>query len=190
MGFWRAISRSNFVIKLKSWEYWPFGIVQFPAIIYYCWLALRARSFIFFSASNPGIPMGGMFGESKFDILKKIPSQYVPMTALAGFPSSTEDVLNILRENKLDFPVIFKPDLGERGYMVKKIHCVQDIENYLKHIKIGFVIQELINLPMEFGVFYTRFPDEECGRITSVTMKEMLHVTGDGKSTLRDLILN
>src|SRR5688500_20330976 len=77
---WEKITRSNFLIKLKSWEYWPFGIVQFPAILYWIWLSLRARSFVFFSASNPGITMGGMFGESKYEILKNIPSRLVPRT--------------------------------------------------------------------------------------------------------------
>ena len=71
MAVWGKITRSNFLIRLKSWEYWPFGIVQFPAILYWVWLSLRARSFVFFSASNPGIPMGGMFGESKYELLKR-----------------------------------------------------------------------------------------------------------------------
>ena len=76
------LTRSNFFIKLKSWEYWPFGILHFPAMIYFAWLSLRARSFIFFSASNPGIPMGGMFGESKYEVLKKLPSRYIANSAL------------------------------------------------------------------------------------------------------------
>ncbi|MGC3942925.1 MAG: hypothetical protein QM762_00040 [Chryseolinea sp.] len=69
------VIRSNFFIKLKSWEYWPFGIVQFPLFIYFAWLSLRARSIVFFSASNPGITMGGMFGESKYDVIRKVPLQ-------------------------------------------------------------------------------------------------------------------
>ncbi|MEP6789425.1 MAG: M24 family metallopeptidase, partial [Acidobacteriota bacterium] len=49
--------------KLTHWEYWPFGIIQAPLFFYYPWLALKSRSLFFFSASNPGILMGGMFGE-------------------------------------------------------------------------------------------------------------------------------
>lgn len=186
---WQAIVRSNVVIKLKSWEYWPFGIVQFPAILYYFWLSLRARSFIFFSASNPGIPMGGMFGESKFNILEKIPSQYKPITRLVTVPSTTEQVLKILQESNLQFPVIFKPDLGERGFMVRRINNQDEIDAYLATVNVNFIVQELVDFPLEFGVFYTRFPTQEYGQVTSVTMKEMLFVTGDGKSTLRELIL-
>lgn len=186
---WRSIIRSNIVIKLRNWEYWPFGIVQFPAMLYYFWLSLRARSFIFFSASNPGIPMGGMFGESKFTVLDKIPSGCKPVTLLVTIPATKEHVLKTMAESNLQFPVIFKPDLGERGFMVKRIHGPDEIDLYLASVNVNFIVQELVDLPLEFGVFYTRFPTQAHGQVTSVTMKEMLFVTGDGKSTLRELIL-
>jgi hypothetical protein len=178
------------MIKLRSWEYWPFGIVQFPLFFYFGWLALRSRSLIFFSASNPGIPMGGMFGESKYDILKNIPDAYTPKSIRIDKNLSADAVINVLTQNNLSFPVVFKPDLGERGFMVKKISDKRGIENYLQQIKIDFIAQEFVNLPMEFGIFYSRNPKEEKGKITSVVMKEMLTVTGDGKSTLRMLIMN
>lgn len=189
MSFREKLSRSNFSIKLKNWEYWPFGIVQFPLMIYFAWLSLRARSILFFSASNPGIPMGGMFGESKYEILSKVPRQYIPNTIFIATGTSKHDVLKCLRENGFQFPVIFKPDLGERGFMVKRIQSESDVERYLDRMKFDFIIQELVDLPLEFGVFYTRFPNEETGRVTSVVKKEMLTVTGDGKKTLQQLIL-
>jgi hypothetical protein len=189
MTWLQKITRSNFFIKLRNWEYWPFGVVQFPVIIYYLWLALRSRSLIFFSASNPGIDMGGMFGESKYDILKKIPRQYIPNTSLIKLPATTPHVMNVIRSGGFSMPVIFKPDLGERGFMVKKISSEKDVEQYLEKIKIDFLIQDLVDLPLEFGIFYVRFPSEKNGRVTSVTGKEMLTITGDGKATLQELIL-
>jgi hypothetical protein len=190
MRFWNQIIRSNFFIKLRSWEYWPFGIVQFPVIIYWLWLAIRSRSLVFFSASNPGIVMGGMFGESKFEVIKKIPANLIPKTSIVRIPVITDVILQKLIEEGFSFPVIFKPDLGERGFMVRKISSPSDIDQYLKEIKLDFLIQELVDLPLEFGVFYSKFPDEKTGRVTSIVMKEMLTVTGDGKSTLKELILN
>jgi hypothetical protein len=181
--------RSNFVIKLKNWEYWPFGIVQFPVILYVLWLAVRARSPVFFSASNPGITMGGMFGESKFDVLRKIPSRYIPATVRVAASSSADDIMKIIAAERFTFPLIFKPDLGERGFMVEKIKNEREVQAYLARVKIDFLIQELVALPLEFGVFYTRFPNSANGRVTSVVMKEMLTVIGDGKSTLEELIL-
>jgi hypothetical protein len=189
MFFDKDVTRSNFFIRLKSWEYWPFGIVQFPVFIYFFWLSLRARSFLFFSASNPGIVMGGMFGESKYEVLKKIPPQFTPVTTLVNTPCQKHDVINVMGRDGLQFPVIFKPDLGERGFMVQRINSEADIENYLSKMKHSFVVQELVDLPLEFGVFYLRYPHQHKGKVTSVVMKEMLSITGNGRDTLRDLIL-
>lgn len=179
----------NFFIKLRNWEYWPFGIVQFPAIIYFVWLSIRARSLFFFSGSNPGIPMGGMLGESKFRILEKIPHQFTPKSVLVNIPTTAEIVLKKLLENQFKFPVIFKPDLGERGFMVKRISNEEEVQKYINKVRVDFIVQELIDLPLEFGVFYKRLPHEEAGTVTSVVKKEMLTVTGDGHSTLQQLIL-
>jgi hypothetical protein len=189
MSLLKSISRSNFFIKLRSWEYWPFGIIQFPLFIYFLWLALRSRSLVFFSASNPGIEMGGMFGESKFNILSKIPLQYRPKTSIVRLPTTTELVQKLILE-EFSYPVIFKPDLGERGYMVKRVSSEGDIRSYLEKIKIDFLVQELVDLPLEFGIFYTWFPSEPHGKVTSITAKEFLFVMGDGRSTLQQLILS
>jgi hypothetical protein len=184
----KRVRLSNFFIRLKSWEYWPFGILQLPVIIYFCWLSIRARSFVFFSASNPGILMGGMFGESKYDVLRTIPLQYVPTTVLANSDNSSGNILALMEEHGLSFPVICKPDLGERGFMVKRIDGLQALEQYRLSMKHSFLVQELVDLPLEFGVFYRRLPHEKEGRVTSVVMKEMLTVTGDGISTLQKLV--
>jgi hypothetical protein len=188
MSFLKKITRSNFLIRLRSWEYWPFGVMQFPLFLYYLWLSLRSRSLLFFSASNPGIEMGGMFGESKIGILRKLPSELIPKTTFVELPTDVSRVEQILHSEKFSYPVIFKPDLGERGYKVKRISSAADIPGYLEDLKTDFLIQQLVDLPLEFGIFYTRFPSEKSGKITSVTAKEFLSVTGDGKSTLEELI--
>lgn len=177
------------MIRLRSWEFWPFGILQGPVFIYWLLLALKERSIFFFSASNPGILSGGMMGESKSEVLGMIPDAIKPKTRIVKLPATKDDVLKKIRENDLSFPLIFKPDLGERGWMVRKIEDERDIERYLSEIRINFIIQELVDLPLEFGVFYVRYPDRSHGRVTSITMKKFLTVTGNGSRTLRDLIL-
>src|SRR5882724_2623299 len=92
------LSRSTFFIKLKSWEYWPFGILQAPLFPYWLWLSLKARSLVFFSASNPGILMGGMFGESKFEVLEKVPASCKPTTILV---KKRSDVGGIIQQMEL-----------------------------------------------------------------------------------------
>jgi hypothetical protein len=152
------------------------------------WYALRERSLLYFSASNPSILTGGMMGESKFDVLKLVPESLKPKTLLIKLPASVTDVTKVMHEAGLTLPVIFKPDLGERGWMVKRIRNENDIERYLNEIKIDFIAQELVDLPHEFGVYYIRFPSQEKGFVNSITGKEFLYVTGDGKKSLQQLI--
>ncbi len=189
MGSFSGIFRSNFLIKVRSWEYWPFGIIQAPLFPYWLWHSLKTGSLTYFSASNPGILMGGMFGESKFEVMEKVPESVKPRTILIRLPVTVEEVSAQLNENGLAFPVIFKPDLGERGWMVKKISNSRDIADYLREIRINFIAQELVDLPLEYGVFYRRYPHEATGVVTSIVGKEMLHVIGDGRKSLRQLIL-
>lgn len=173
---------------MSHWEYWPFGIIHFPAILYYLWLSIRSRSLVFFSASNPGITMGGMFGESKFEVLKKIPDQFVPKTVLMNSASTVTEVRDEIHAAAMNFPVIFKPDIGERGFMVKKIAGEREIVDYLAKVQGNFVIQEWLPGPLEFGIFYMRLPKNKNGKVHSVVVKEMLSVKGDGKATLQELI--
>jgi len=132
--------------------------------------------------------MGGMFGESKYEVLQKVPSRYTAITTLIKTPCKKNDVIGEMEDKGLKLPVIFKPDLGERGFMVQRINTDSDIDNYLSKMKYSFMIQELVDLPLEFGIFYLRYPSQHKGKVTSVVMKEMLSVTGDGVSTLALLI--
>jgi hypothetical protein len=190
MNFLNRIWRSNFFIKLRHWEYWPFGVLQFPIFFYYLWLSLRARSFFFFSASNPGIEMGGMLGESKFSILQKIPETYRAKALFIPRGTTADALLHLIAANDFAFPLVFKPDLGERGYRVERIYSATEARNYVSTFYFDFIVQELVDLPLEFGVFYKRLPSESSGTVFSIVGKEMLTVTGDGKSSLRELILN
>lgn len=179
----------NFFSKLFHWEYWPFGIIQLPLIFLWIWYSIKERSLFYFSASNPGILTGGMMGESKFEVLQMVPENVKPKSLLIKFPGSLEKVVRTIRENNLSFPVIFKPDLGERGWMVRKIKSAEDVAKYLSEIKIDFIVQELVDLPLEFGVYYLRFPNQPNGLVNSITMKEFLSIQGDGRKTIEALIL-
>lgn len=132
--------------------------------------------------------MGGMFGESKYDILQQIPSVYAPRTLLVSLPATVFEITSQIKSAGMQLPLIFKPDIGERGFMVKRIERESEIKEYLEKIKVRFLIQDLIEFPLEFGVFYMKLPTEQKGRVISLVAKEMLTVTGDGRSTLQELI--
>lgn len=130
-----------------------------------------------------------MMGESKYDVLRSIPTKYIPVTTRVSWPATQEAVLQVMAAQGLTFPVVFKPDVGERGWMVRQIHGPADVARYLGTIRSDFIIQALVNEPLEFGIFYRRFPNEAHGQVTSVVIKEMLSVAGTGVDTLGELIL-
>jgi hypothetical protein len=182
--FWRIL-----FIKIFHWEYWPFGIIQIPSFFIWLWYSFRERSFFYFSASNPSILSGGMMGESKYEVLSLVPDSLKPKTILIKSPTSVDEVISKIELAKLAFPLIFKPDIGERGWLVRRVKNRSDIQAYLSEIEIDFIVQELVELPLEFGVFYVRFPSEAIGQVNSITAKEFLSVYGDGERTLKELIL-
>ena len=96
-----------------------------------------------------------------------------------------------LKKQNFQFPLIIKPDIGFRGLLVQQIHNNGELENYLKqHHFIDLIIQEFIDYKNECGIFYHKIPGAKTGKITSITLKKYLAVTGNGKSTLKELILN
>lgn len=144
---------------------------------------------MYFTASNPSILTGGMMGESKYEVLQLVPQSLKPVTSLIKLPATVTSITETMHKSGLSFPLIFKPDLGERGWMVRRIKNEQEAEAYLKEIKIDFIMQELVDLPLEFGVYYVRYPSQPSGFVNSITGKEFLSVIGDGEKSLKELIL-
>jgi hypothetical protein len=163
-------------------------LVYFPVSFYYIYLALKAKSFFFFSASNPSIETGGMFFESKWNIFKLIPKEYYPSTVLVNKEDYATVISTKMKGAGIEFLVIAKPDRGERGWCVKKIASAKELACYKKAMRVDFLIQAYINYPLEFSIFYCRNPNSEKGSLTSVTLKKLLTVTGDGYSTIEELI--
>src|SRR5690606_27606889 len=82
-----------------------------------------------------------------------------------------------------------KPDVGRMGLMFRKIDTTDELRHYHLRMKYDYLIQEYIAYPLEVSVFYYRFPDKPRGTITGFVRKEPLMVKGNGRSTLRELIL-
>jgi RimK-like ATP-grasp domain len=177
-----------FLVRIFNYEYWPFWILFSPIVFYWLYLSLRARSLTWFTATNPGIELGGFFGESKINILKKIPSEYLPVSLFFEAGSNVNSIIQSMEEASLSFPVIAKPDKGEMGFQVSKIHNETELINYLKESRGRLIIQEFIEFENELGILYHKYPDGSRSGITSIVKKEFLKVTGDGVSTIRELM--
>jgi hypothetical protein len=177
-----------FFIKLFNWEYWPFSVVYVPIYLYWFWLSIRARSFFFFNASNPTIKNGGFLQESKKEIYDLIPGKYYPKTLFFYQDVSENDLLRQMQLAGLVFPLIGKPDIGMRGLAVKKLDTVLDVLQYARDTRVSFLLQEFIPFENEVGIFYYRLPGETKGHITGIVGKEFLTVSGDGISTIEELL--
>ena len=175
-------------IKLFQWEYWPMWAVYLPVSFYYVYLSIRARSFFFFTASNPSIETGGMFFESKWSIFKLLPKETYPTTLFIAEKEDFETILEKLKMANLKFPMVAKPDRGERGWAVKILHSVDDLKLYLSEVSVDILLQAYIDYPIELSIFYHRIPGANIGMISSVTSKIMLSITGDGISSIEQLI--
>lgn len=176
------------IIKIFNYEYWPWWVFYLPMVPYWLYLAFKTRSFTFFTSVNPGIEAGGFYGESKIDILKKINPQFLPKTIFIDKEIEFEKTIHLLTTTQLAFPIIAKPNIGERGTNVAKIETIEQLHNYHSTTQEDYIVQEFISYPIEFGVLFSRLPSESKGRVSSLTMKEFLTVIGDGKSTIKELI--
>ena len=184
------LRRNNTIEKLTNWEHWPTAMFYVPNVPYGLYLAFKARHLAFFSATNPSIKSSGNGTESKYETMLLVPEKYRPKSILVKPNSNFDDVLIRVKKQNIEFPLIAKPDIGFRGLLVKKIKSEIELKKYLDKYSIHIIVQEFLDYENECGVFYHRNPESETGDITSLTLKRFLSVTGNGRSTLKELILN
>ncbi|MFL5811717.1 MAG: hypothetical protein ACJ749_19490, partial [Flavisolibacter sp.] len=179
----------SFWEKLGNWELWPFKIRYFLISPVWMWYCLRSGSFWFFSSSNPTLTFGGFEGEGKKEMYELLPKHFYPKTIYASPNESFEDIKHLVRDNGFVYPFIVKPDVGMKGLLFRKLDNENDLYTYHKKNPVEYIIQDLVEYPLEVSVFYYRFPDKENGVITGFIQKELMDVFGDGKNTLWDLIM-
>lgn len=181
---------NNKLHKLFHWEHWPLLMFYIPNIPYAFFHGLKIRNLVFYTAVNPGIKDSGIGSESKYETLKLLPERYIPKSVFHSQDQNIEFTIQRIADEGILFPMIVKPDQGFRGLLVKKIENVNELKTYLTKYPVSFIIQEFLTHENECGIFYYRHPNEENGKVTSITLKEFLSVQGDGVSTLRELVKN
>lgn len=185
---------------ISYFEFWPGWKFYTPLSLYGIWLSLRYGGMSLPSAVNPYFDNGGVVGESKLGILDLIASgksakfvaPYVGVTKDKETGALYDEALRLMQDKNIKFPVVAKPNNGCRGMGVQPIYDESYLKPYIDSYPQDetFILQELIDYEGEGGVFYVRQPDEEKGKIISLTLKYFPYVTGDGKSTLKELIEN
>lgn len=200
MCTWRG--RRLWVGRARRWtrfEFWPLPVVYGPVVLAILWEAIRHRSLSVATAVNPCMPAGGWVGESKADILEGLDSgageeNPKPIARFARIPPDAsidarwakfEASMGAL---KLAYPVVLKPDVGQRGQGVAVIRSPGEGRDWLRSHGDLAILQEYVS-GEEYGVFWLRPPGAEGGRIFSITAKRFPSVVGDGVRTLEHLIL-
>ena len=185
--FWSVVRR--YFMYIFYWEFWSMYVFHFPTALYYLWLSLRSRSFFFFSAANPNMWLGGMKGESKREIYLTLPQEDIPFTHFFTSQVGVDEVKEVMKQEGLSYPIVLKPDVGERGKRVSKIDKDTQLINYLASNREDFILQSYVDYPIELGVFYYRLPTDTVGKVSALAIKKPLFVKGDGSSTVAQLML-
>ena len=207
--------------QLSIWwrhEFWPAWVFYLPLVPWLVLLSIRHRHPLVFTCANPAIePGGGVVGESKKAIINGLGGELggelddelgehdeadearviLPAAILkpGGAGRASRAMALIASHPELGgFPVILKPDRGEKGYAVRLARTPDQLERYLGEVRLPVLIQRYHPGPSECGVLWVREINGTgtsggLGRIFSITDKERPAVVGDGTRTFGDLIL-
>ncbi len=183
--------------RLLNWEFWPLSIFYFPVVLYVLVLAVKYRSLTVFTLANPAIQAGGFIGESKNEIYLglRLSAAALPLMLHHTLLSTNEEksinqrkAAQFIAENNLQFPVVLKPNAGERGKGVRIIHSLRELEEQISDFSTESILQQFAD-GVEASIFYFRYPKAAKGEIFSITEKRFPTLIGDGKSDLETLIL-
>ena len=191
--------------RTTSWfEFWPGWLFYLPIYFHWIIMILKYRRTGYPVIANPRFPLGGMVEDSKISVFRQLTGHALAMTSpFAYFKTATDEDLDTrldkdvaagkaaLKAAGMRWPLIAKPDVGCRGQGVRRIRTDDAFREWLREYPSGedVVLQEIVTFEAEAGVFYIRLPGDEKGFIFSLTLKYFPWVTGDGISTLEELIM-
>jgi hypothetical protein len=176
--------------KLSNWELWPFNLIYAPLGPLWLWYAVRSRCFWWFSPANPTLTFAGFEGEGKKEMYDLLPPGTYPATVYVDPGQPFEEVLRLVADKGLRYPICVKPEVGLKGLLFRKVDNEEKLRSYHQRVPVAYLIQSLVEAPMEVSVFYYRYPNRQQGVISGLIEKEMMHVVGDGEQTLWRLILS
>ena len=183
---------------LSPFEFWPGWLFYAPVVAQWIALGLRYGDMSLPTAANPCIETGGLCGESKGDILalaegaaREAIAPWCRFEHVRDQAASLAAADAAVAATGLEYPLILKPDVGCNGAGVRLLADRAGLARALPDYPAGvrLMLQRFVRWDGEAGLFYVRLPGEARGRITSLTLKEAPSVTGDGRSTLRALVL-
>jgi|GEM_PF-1273243 D-alanine-D-alanine ligase-like ATP-grasp enzyme len=158
---------------------------------------------------NPGLDgFSGFTGVSKQEIVQRLNPEFRPdHVFFEEVPTMEELEERFRKENDnqpLTFPIICKPDVGERATGVTYMYSREQLEEYLQPIDETLPEKKQLKLKKErasrnfhlekfhddreFALSWTKDPETGEYRVWSVIEKQIPSIIGDGKTTFRELI--
>jgi len=173
----------------KASEFWPPWVLQTALYGQGIPLGLWSGGLTWFARVNPGMAWGGMLAYSKSAAMASLPPGNKAAELAFNWPMPEQDLLAQLHTLGLAWPMVLKPDQGERGRDVYRLSCDRDLQQKLSLIPPGeYLLQEFLELPFEFGVFVSKSTQTDRFEVLSLTWKVPLGVMGDGVSTVTQLL--
>jgi alpha-beta hydrolase superfamily lysophospholipase len=205
---WTRMGRQRIRAQVWRWishEFWPTWLNHVLLAPTYVTQALRYRHPVVFTATNPGIAgAGGFVGERKSTLAAALEKAGAPLLPLVLLRAHSDDDRRLARARRIlekhpelgGYPVVLKPDRGERGAAVRVCRNEQDMAEQIRRVRTDMVMQKFDPAPNEVGLFWVRLhPPGEAGdsgregMIFAITRKIFPRIVGDGKRTLRQLVL-
>ncbi|MBX2889108.1 MAG: hypothetical protein KF829_10720 [Ferruginibacter sp.] len=176
------------IYKLTHWESWNSFIKYIPLIPVWCWYCIRSGNFWFFTAANPTLTFGGMEGETKEEMYNHLPEGTFPKSVFIEHEFGFDEVMRRIEKAGITFPLVVKPNVGMMGYMFRKVQNWEELEKYHHAINTKYVVQHLVDFPLEVGLFYYRMPDSNHGTISGLLTKTPPYIIGDGVNNIEQLL--
>lgn len=181
--------------QLGALERMPKWLICVPLALQWIWLSLRYGSATLPSSANPHLTAGGLVGEGKQEYLTGMGPVAQAATARHCIVSthcrpSNAELLQMLHDTGLDFPVIAKPDLGLCGHGVRRVNDLQELRTYVDAFPADehLLLQEYLAHDGEAGIFYARMPGQPHGRLIGLALRQFPQVRGDGQRSIGALI--
>lgn len=173
-------------MKWTDRGYWVSTLYKYQSLMYWAAYSIYFRSITFFSAANPAIHLGGMLDDTKTAIYSLVQRKYLPTTIVL---TQKDDILSKVQFAELSYPVIVKPNVGFKGFMVRRIDDSEELKKVSKSFgNREMLVQEFISAPKEFSIMCYKLQKNSAYKISSFVEKALPHITGDGISTIGELI--
>ena len=179
--------------RLARWEFWPMWAFYPPIVVYIFTRAALGTKFMAVTAVNPCLKASGIVGETKHDALDPLQAnapqyvgQFTPLPAIAPLGERLQCLRQFVNAGA-GYPIVLKPDIGQRGRGVAVIRSETQASDYLAAAQDDVIAQRYID-GVEFGVFVYRDPKTGRVELLSIVRKCFPSVTGDGTRSLAELI--